>query len=44
MNNPTPYDLLPPGVIIGVLVAGWGLLMFWLVSLNDDDNLPPGAP
>lgn len=39
-----PSDLLPPGVITGVLVAGWGVLMYWLVTLNDDDTTPPGAP
>ena len=44
MSNPTPYDLLPPTVIIGVLTAGWGVLLYWLLTLNEDDNFPPGAP
>lgn len=41
MNNPNE---LPPGVVIGILMAGWGVLMYWLLELNDNDNLPPGAP
>ena len=38
-----PSQDLPPGVVIGILMAGWGLLMYLLLELNDNDKFPPGA-
>lgn len=47
MHDPSHniYDLLPPPAVITVLIAGWGLILYWVMTLNeDDDNWPTGAP
>jgi hypothetical protein len=34
---------MPVWFIWLALIAGWGLVLYYLLTINDDDQFPPGA-